>query len=493
MKKLLCFSTLVAISALTAWGGNDIKVNSDTGKTWQGWSSIASGEQGAALVWQEDISADSSFLYLQGLDTAGAPINGNLKLGSPKYRMLPAICTRASLGYATVWMEIGDSSNGWDVYGQLFDVNGDSIAPAFKVNDDSIAERYCPDIASDSQGNFTLVWMDSRNQWKIYGQRYSALGTPVGGNIMLGDSAGSDPKICMKPDGNFAITWQAETDNILWRRFDAAGNPVSNSLRINARNINLDYAQPAIAVNDSGNYCMAWARTTSSGAAIMAQFCDSSGAAIGANIVVNQDTLIWGGHPTVVPVADNRFVVGWTDERDWVDNYCQRFSNCNQPEGNNVRISSATASGERYRQSLVLSSNGNNIIGAWMDLRDTSMSWDIYQRSIDYDALGVAALPGGINNILADRLTAKCWPNPGGGKFNIKCTTNILKGNIKLSIYNNCGQIVKTKTVKVSSNGQNNFIWNGRNADGKNVSQGVYFYKISLGDKSAFGKIILIR
>jgi hypothetical protein len=141
----------------------------------------------------------------------------------------------------------------------------------------------------------------------------------------------------------------------------------------------------------------------------------------------------------------------------------------------------------------VLSSNGSNIVGAWMDLRDTSMSWDIYERSIDYEALGVAVLPGDINNILSDRLTTKCWPNPGGGKFNIKCATNILKGNIKLSIYNNCGQIVKTETIRASSSGQNIFVWKGRNNDGKKVSQGVYFYKISLEDNSAFGKIILVR
>jgi hypothetical protein len=330
----------------------------------------------------------------------------------------------------------------------------------------------------------------------IAGQVYDENGAPIGANIALSDAPGVDPKICMLPNGGFAVVWQgedAEEGNILWRRFGSTGNPAGASSRINARDVILDYSQPVIAVNDSGNYCIAWTRATASGAAIMAQFCDSSGAAIGANIVVNQDTLIWGGHPTVVPVADNHCVIGWTDERDWVDNYCQRFNNCNQREGNNVRISSAAASGERCRQSLVLASSGNNLFSAWMDLRDTSMSWDIYERSIDYEALGVAALPGNINYILADRLTTNCWPNPGGGKFNIKCATNILKGNIKLSIYNNCGQLVKTETVMASPNGQNNFTWNGRNAGGKKVSQGVYIYKIALEDKSAFGKIILIR
>jgi hypothetical protein len=469
----------------------DIRVNDDAVNSWQGYPAIDCSNTGFGIAWQYETD-DSSKIFLQFYDSLSVGLGSNIELLSDKYRSLPAISHLADSTYLMVWAE--EDSIGWHISGQKIYSNGNYSGSVFQINDTSYEYCFAPAAASNHSSSRAVVWMNLTEG--IAGQIYDQSGGPVGTNIAISETTGADPKICMSPSGGFAVVWQGEDSeegNILWRRFGSTGIPAGATSRLNARDVILDYAQPIIAVNDSGNYCMAWTRTTASGAAIMAQFCDSSGAAIGANVVVNQDTLIWGGHPTVVPVADNHFVIGWTDERDWVDNYCQRFSNCNQPEGNNVRISSVSASGERYRQSLVLSSNGSNIVGAWMDLRDTSMSWDIYERSIDYEALGVAVLPGDINNILSDRLTTKCWPNPGGGKFNIKCATNILKGNIKLSIYNNCGQIVKTETIRASSSGQNIFVWKGRNNDGKKVSQGVYFYKISLEDNSAFGKIILVR
>ncbi|MBI4726612.1 T9SS type A sorting domain-containing protein [candidate division TA06 bacterium] len=493
MKKL--YFILISLSALSVLAiSADIKVNSDTGKTWQGWPAIAAGEQGTALMWQEDI-ADSSFLYLQCLDTSGVPIGINIKLDSPKYRMLPAIIAIANLGYAAVWMEIGDSSNGWDIYGQLFNATGDSMAPAFKVNDDSLAERYCPDIVSDSQGNFTVVWMDSRNQWTIYGQRYSASGSPVSGNIALGDSAGCDPKICMKPDGNFAVTWQAETGNILWRRFDSTGNSLSNSLRVNSRDVNLDYAQPVIAVNDSGNYCLSWNRLTVAGMAIMAQFYDSTGTPTGINIVVNEDTLIWGGHVSVVPVANNHFVIGWTDERDWVDNYCQCFYDCNQPESNNLKISSAVASGEKYRQSLALASAGNNLFAAWMDLRDTSTSWDIYARKTSYQELGVEGSPDHLITPGRPVVNTNVYPNPSRTQITFSYSLQDVSGQVPVSlkIYNICGQKINEINEGLKTSGTYGFKWGAKNIDSRALSAGIYFYRLTAGKLECKGKFVVLK
>ena len=487
--KIFFFAFVLMATAVYA----DIRVNDDINKSWQGYPAIDCSNNGFGIAWQYETS-DSSKIFVQFYDSLSAGLGSNVEFLSDKYRSLPAIAHLADSTYLIVWA--GEESSGWNISGQKVFANGNYSGSVFQVNDTSYNYCFAPAVASNHSGRHIVAWMGLTGGMSITGQVYDENGAQVGANIVLSETLGIDPKVCMSPSGNFAVVWQgedAEEGNILWRRFDSTGTPIMVSSRVNARDVILDYAQPSIAVNDSGNYCIAWTRATTSGAAIMAQFCDSSGAAIGANIVVNQDTLIWGGHPTVVPAAGNRFVIGWTDERDWVDNYCQRFNNCNQPEGNNARISNASAAGERYRQSLALASIGSNILGAWMDLRDSSMNWDIYERSIDYTSLGVADLPGYINNSLMNRLTTICWPNPCDGKFNIKCATNIRQGNIKLSIYNSCGQIIKTETIRVSNNEQNVFAWNGRNDAGKKVSQGVYFYKVSLEDRTAFGRIILIR
>lgn len=489
-KNNLFLLTFVLITSSTY---ADIRVNDDGVSFWEGYPAIDHSNTGFGIAWQYETD-DSSKIFVQFYDSLAAGIGSNKELLSDNYRSLPAIAHLADSTYLLVWTE--EDSISWHISGQKIYSNGTYSGSVFQINDNSYDYCFAPAIASNHSGRHVVAWMGLTGGMSIIGQVYDENGTPPGANIALSEAPGVDPKICMLPSGNFAVVWQgedAEEGNIIWRRFDSTGIPTGAASRVNAGEVVLEHAQPVIAVNDSGNYCLVWTRATTTGVAIVAQFFDSSGGPIDNNVIVNEDTLVWGGHPSVSPVSGNRFVVGWTDERDWVDNYCQRFNNCNQPEGNNVWISSAAASGERFRQSLVLSSNGSNIVGAWMDLRDTSMNWDIYQRNIDYDALGVTALPGDLTNDLSYKLETVCWPNPGKGDFNIKCVTNHRKGNIKLSIYNNCGQLVKTETAKASSAGQNTFIWNGINDEGKRVSQGVYLYKISLDGNYAFGKIILIR
>ncbi len=470
----------------------DILVNDDAVKTWQGYPSIDCSNTGFGIVWQYE-KDDSSKIFVQFYDSLSAVLGSNIELLTDKYRSLPAIAHLSDSTYLLTWAE--EDSIGWHISGQKIYSNGTYSGSVYQINDTSYDYCFAPAVASNHSGRHVVTWMGLTGGMNITGQVYDEHGVQIGINVPLSEALGVDPKICMSPSGAFAVVWQgedAEEGNILWRRFDSTGTPIMVSSRVNARDVILDYAQPAIAVNDSGNYCIAWTRATTSGAAIMAQFCDSSGAAIGANIVVNQDTLIWGGHPTVVPAAGNRFVIGWTDERDWVDNYCQRFNNCNQPEGNNARISNASAAGERYRQSLVLASAGDNLFGAWMDLRDTLVDWDIYERSITYEVLGIADLPGRFDGSDA-RVLVNCWPNPGKDRVNIKCSVTQGSGNVKLSIFNICGQLVKTEDVKASSSGQYEFTWNCKSEKGKFVSPGVYFYRISLENNTAVGKIVLIR
>lgn len=64
----------------------------------------------------------------------------------------------------------------------------------------------------------------------------------------------------------------------------------------------------------------------------------------------------------------------------------------------------------------------------------------------------------------------------------------------ELSIYNAKGQLVRTYNGK-----RDNFwvktdiVWDGKDEDGKKVSPGVYFYKLSYGEKSVTKKMMLVR
>ncbi|MCK4312403.1 MAG: T9SS type A sorting domain-containing protein, partial [Candidatus Cloacimonetes bacterium] len=91
------------------------------------------------------------------------------------------------------------------------------------------------------------------------------------------------------------------------------------------------------------------------------------------------------------------------------------------------------------------------------------------------------------------------YPNPfnpsGAGrspetviKFSIKDA-----GYVKLDIFNTKGQRVRILINNYLEPDFYNIIWNGKNNIGKNVSSGIYFYKLKAGEYSKTRKMLLLR
>ena len=82
------------------------------------------------------------------------------------------------------------------------------------------------------------------------------------------------------------------------------------------------------------------------------------------------------------------------------------------------------------------------------------------------------------------------YPNPLSNstsiRFNLPEATNC-----ELTIFNIKGKIVRTYLKNNVMNGE--FIWNGKDENGNNVSSGIYFYKLNTGDETYIRKMILTK
>lgn len=74
-----------------------------------------------------------------------------------------------------------------------------------------------------------------------------------------------------------------------------------------------------------------------------------------------------------------------------------------------------------------------------------------------------------------------------------KINLDIPKGvtSVKVNIHDSAGNIIRTVDVKDFKAGSNDFTWDGKNASGVNVSDGIY--KISVVAENADGKRFLVR
>lgn len=112
----------------------------------------------------------------------------------------------------------------------------------FRANQRTADYQFTPDIVGLSNGNFLVVWEDQNDTtaggagYDIVGQIYNAFGQKIGGTIFLNETYGQsrnevDPKVVATADGGFALTYTFTANNEydqLYRRFDAAGNPVDD-------------------------------------------------------------------------------------------------------------------------------------------------------------------------------------------------------------------------------------------------------------------------
>jgi FlgD Ig-like domain/Galactose oxidase, central domain len=84
------------------------------------------------------------------------------------------------------------------------------------------------------------------------------------------------------------------------------------------------------------------------------------------------------------------------------------------------------------------------------------------------------------------------YPNP----FNPSTTISFAlpeAGEVKLSIYNTNGQLVKRLVAGEMSAGRHSFTWNATNERGERVASGVYLYVIKAGEFTAQKKLVLMK
>ncbi len=84
------------------------------------------------------------------------------------------------------------------------------------------------------------------------------------------------------------------------------------------------------------------------------------------------------------------------------------------------------------------------------------------------------------------------YPNP----FNPTTTIHFYlpeAGKVKLEIFNIKGQKVKTLLDGMSKEGYQEVVWNGNDNTERKLASGVYFYKLSYGNKSLQKKMLLLK
>jgi transposase len=231
------YARRVDTSGKVLWTNNGVAVCSEIGN--QMYPEITSdGVGGAIIVWLDRREGGVDHIYAQRVDGSGALMwtaNGVAVCKATGVRWYPKLASDGAGGAIITWYD-WRANTGYAVYVQRVDTFG---APLYEngvvicAHTVSPFDHWAPAISADGAGGAIVIWQDVRNVETIgiYAQRVSASGSPswVANGIAVSASAGSQERLSITSDGaGGAITcWtdhRSGNHDIYAQRMDPSGH-----------------------------------------------------------------------------------------------------------------------------------------------------------------------------------------------------------------------------------------------------------------------------
>nr|NQU93345.1 T9SS type A sorting domain-containing protein [Bacteroidota bacterium] len=295
------------------------------------------------------------------------------------------------------------------------------------------------------------------------------------------------PAISIDESGNFVIAWEDERNgdwDIYFQRYACDGSALGNNIKVED-SVFSDYQKgPSIASDAVGNFIISWSDKRNGDYDIYAQRYLSNGNAVGSNFRVNTD--IGDSHQYYACISaegNGNFIVNWLDLRNGsYDVFAQRYLSDGMPYGNNYCITN-TNEMRQTCPSVVL--NNNRIFATWQDNRTGQYGYDIWANVMDWDSW-VGIEDDQFSESPQLPFLHQNYPNPFSTST---CITFDLPSpaNAKIEIFNHFGQKVETLLNKPMSSGSLKLEFNAGDLPG-----GVYFVRMvadSFGEVGGFEEV----
>ena len=411
--------------------GDQFQVNSYTSGD-QGYygSDVAVADDGSFIVvWKSDGSygSDTSDSSIQGqrIGPDGSPQGSEFQVNNytTSKQQYPVVSVGDEGEFIVVWES--SRSNGSDpslsILGQRFDVAGNLLGTDFQVNSYTFLGQIMPAVATGPGGEFVVVWSSrgsygsDTSYYSIQGQRFSANGSPRGGEFQINSSAyGSqwEPAVAVSHSGDFVVVCSSFSSggddssglSIQGQRFSANGAPQGSEFQVNSYTTGWQN-RPDVAISRSGDIFVVWesngsSDTDDSGLSVQGQRYSADGVPQGSEFQINSWMTGNQMSPSIDAGGVDSFFVAWqsagSSDTDDSGNSIQgqRFTVDGQALGNEFQVNSYTT-GAQWGAKLSANTVGDFVV-TWVS--DGSGSTDTDGSSVQGQFLSVSILADGFES-----------------------------------------------------------------------------------------------
>lgn len=247
--------------------GTEIHVNTNAAYNQIDPSITLFGDSRFVVAWTT-IGQEGHDIFGQRFNNIGKPMAHEYRLNSivgGRHRT-PKLANLGDGGFIAAWSLYTENSPGWIIYTRRFDPFGRPLGPDSRVNANNITSNggngvevleLAPSVAGLLDGGYVLAWSTSQNlpgpiSLKRFDKNGKLLSTPVG-------AYGSGQAISKLSDGGFILVWQgikAKWD-IFGQRYSANGSPAGDKFQINTYTPR-DQRYPSVTNLKNGGFIVVW-------------------------------------------------------------------------------------------------------------------------------------------------------------------------------------------------------------------------------------------
>jgi hypothetical protein len=357
--------------------GPEFRVNTYTTSA-QSLSSVASDSSGNFVVVWTSFTQDGSNrgVFAQRYASSGLPLGPEFRVNTytTSFQDFPSVASDSSGNFVVAWRS---SAQNGGVFAQRYASSGLPLGPEFRVNTYTPSSQGYPSVASDSSGNFVVVWQSFAPPpgpgAAVFGQRYASSGSPLGPEFRVNTfNTGYQglPSLASDSSGTFVVAWMSFSQDgsyfgVFGQRYDGAGTPLGPEFRVNTFTTGHQYF-PRVASDPAGNFVVVWESVNQdgSGAGVFGQRYANTGAPLGPEFRVNTYTTNSQNRPAIGSDSSGNFVVVWesvNQDGSGAGVFGQRYASSGLPLGPEFRVNTYTTE-VQHLPSVASDSSGNFVV-----------------------------------------------------------------------------------------------------------------------------------
>ena len=289
-----------------------------------------------AIAWQDDQDKDGKYeIYARGFDDEGIELFSDITVNSTTsgQQTAPDIAMDGDGDFVVAWEDDNDGNGYYQIYARGFNPDGTERIGVFTVNTTGSGQQFNPSVASDTDGDFVVVWEDDKDNnglYQIYARGFYADGSERFADFTVNSAeAGQqlEPAVAMEPGGGFVVVWEDDQDGngsyeIMARGFNADGSERFADITVNSQPSG-QQLNPAIGMNSDGDFVITWEDDSDGNGLyqVYARGFVAGGGEWFSDVTVNTDESGQQFIPDVAVDTEGNFVAVWEDDMDGNDYY----------------------------------------------------------------------------------------------------------------------------------------------------------------------------